>query len=108
MAILGNHIIRVGNDKDVKPLIGEKTRVVDLEQKPVIPGLIDAHVHPFGAGRALTVLDLKGLRKEQILEKVARKAKEAKAGDWIEAEGWDQGFWEEKEFPTRYELYTAS
>jgi len=104
VAILGNHIIRVGNGKDVKPLIGEKTRIVDLEQKSVIPGLIDAHVHPFGAGRALTVLDLKGLSKEQILEKVARKAKEAKTGDWIEAEGWDQGFWEEKEFPTKYEL----
>jgi len=104
VAILGNQIIRVGSDKDVKPLIGEKTRVIDLEQKSVIPGLIDAHVHPFGAGRALTVLDLKGLSKEQILEKVARKAKDAKTGEWIEAEGWDQGFWKEKEFPTRYEL----
>ena len=108
VAILGNHIIRVGNNKDVKPLIGEKTRIIDLEQKSVIPGLIDAHVHPFGAGRALTVLDLKGLSKEQILEKVARKAKEAKTGDWIEAEGWDQGFWKEKEFPTRYELDAAA
>ena len=104
VAILGNHIVRVGSDKDVKPLIGEMTRVVDLGQKSVIPGLIDAHVHPFGAGRALTVLDLKGLSKEQILEKVAGKAKEAKTGEWIEAEGWDQGYWKEKEFPTRYEL----
>ncbi len=104
VAISGNHIVRVGTDKDVKPLIGKKTRIVDLEQKTVIPGLIDAHVHPFGAGRALTVLDLKGLSKEQILEKVARKAKEAKTGEWVEAEGWDQGYWKEKEFPTRYEL----
>ena len=104
MAILGNRIISVGNDKDVEPLIGDKTKVIDLERKLVIPGLIDAHLHPFGAGRALIVLDLKGLTKKQILDKVAGKLKDVKKGDWIEAEGWDQGFWKEKEFPTRYEL----
>jgi hypothetical protein len=54
--------------KTLSLLIGKKTRIIDLEQKTVIPGLIDAHIHPFGAGRALTVLDLKGLSKEQILE----------------------------------------
>jgi len=104
VAIAGNRILRVGTDTEIKPLIGEKTKVIDLEQKLVIPGLIDAHVHPFGAGRALTILDLKGLDKEQILGKVAQRAKETKKGEWIEAEGWDQGFWKEKEFPTRYEL----
>ncbi len=104
VAIAGNRILRVGSDREVMPLVGDKTKVIDLEQKLVIPGLIDAHVHPFGAGRALTILDLKGLNKEQILEKVAQRAKETKKGEWIEAEGWDQGFWKEKEFPTRHEL----
>jgi predicted amidohydrolase YtcJ len=104
MAISGNRIIRVGVAKDMKPLIGEMTKVIDLEQKLLIPGFIDAHLHPFSAGRALTILDLKGLTKEQILEKVALKVKELKKGEWIEAVGWDQGFWKEKEFPTRYEL----
>jgi len=104
VAISGNRIVRVGSAKDVKPFIGEKTRVIDLGQKLVIPGLIDAHLHPFGAGRALTVLDLKGLSKEEILARVALKVKELKKGEWIEAEGWDQGFWKEKEFPTRQEL----
>jgi predicted amidohydrolase YtcJ len=104
MAISGNRIVSVGTDKVVETLIGEKTKVIDLAQKLVIPGLIDSHLHPFAAGRALTVLDLKGLTKEQILDKVARKVKELKKGEWIEAEGWDQGFWKEKEFPTRYEL----
>lgn len=103
-AIRGNRIISVGTNKEVKPFIGEKTKVIDLKQKLVIPGLIDAHVHPFGAGHALTILDLKGLNKEQILDKVARRAKEVEKGVWIEGAGWDQGFWKEKKFPTRYEL----
>lgn len=104
VAIRGNSIISVGTNKKVKPFIGEETKLIDLEQKLVIPGLIDTHVHPFGAGRALTILDLKGLSKEQILDKVARKAKEIEKGAWIEGRGWDQGFWKEKKFPTRYEL----
>jgi predicted amidohydrolase YtcJ len=108
VAISGNRIIGVGDAKEVKPFIGEKTKVIDLAQKLVIPGLIDAHLHPFGAGRALTILDLKGLSKEEILARVALKVKELKKGEWIEAEGWDQGFWKEKEFPTRQELDAAA
>jgi predicted amidohydrolase YtcJ len=104
IAIKGNKIFAVGKRAEIESLIGEQTKVVELEGKLVIPGFIDAHVHPFGAGHALTVIDLKGLRKEDILHKVAKKAKEIKDGDWIEGAGWDQGFWEKKTFPTRYEL----
>lgn len=104
VAIRGNRIISVGTNKDINPFIGEETKKIDLEQKSVIPGFIDAHVHPFSAGRALTVLDLKGLTKEQILDKVAQNAKETEKGAWIEGRGWDQGFWKEKKFPTRYDL----
>ena len=106
VAMLGNRIISVGSDKAVKPFIGERTKVIDLGQKLVIPGLIDAHIHPFGVGRALTrtELDLRGLTEEQILDKVAQRVKETKKGAWITGQGWDQGFWKGKEFPTKYEL----
>ncbi len=104
LALAGNKIIGVGDDQAIDSLIGEKTKVIDLKQKTVVPGFIDAHVHPFGAGRSLTILDLKGLNKQEILDRVARRVKEVKKGDWIEAGGWDQGFWKEKEFPARYEL----
>jgi len=104
VAISGNSIISVGTSKKVKPFVGEETKVIDLEQKLAIPGFIDAHVHPFSAGRSLTVLDMKGLTKEQILDKVAQKAKETEKGAWIEGRGWDQGFWQVKKFPTRYDL----
>ncbi len=106
VAIRGNTIIKVGTNKEVGPFIGDKTKVIDLEGKSVIPGLIDAHIHPFRVGRALmgADLDLRGLTKEQILDKVAQRVKETKKGAWITGEGWDQGFWKVKEFPTKYEL----
>ena len=46
LAFTGNTIVAVGDDTDVAPLIGPKTKVVDLVGKLVLPGLIDTHIHP--------------------------------------------------------------
>ena len=46
LAFTGNTIVAVGDDADVAPLIGPKTKVVDLAGKLVLPGLIDTHIHP--------------------------------------------------------------
>ncbi len=106
VAIRGGVIIKVGTDDEVRPLIGEETKVIDLGQKLAIPGFIDAHIHAFGVGSALTMraLDLRGLTKEQILEKVAQRAKTVEKGVWISGRGWDQAYWKVKTFPTRYDL----
>jgi len=42
----GNTIVVVGSDADVSPLIGSRTKVIDLGGKLVLPGLIDTHIHP--------------------------------------------------------------
>ena len=46
IAFTGNTIVAVGDDKDVTPLIGSGTKVIDLGGKLVLPGLIDTHIHP--------------------------------------------------------------
>ncbi|HET9313142.1 MAG TPA: amidohydrolase, partial [Nitrospira sp.] len=45
LAIVDGHFMRVGDNADVKPLIGPETEIVDLEGRLIIPGLNDAHVH---------------------------------------------------------------
>jgi len=106
VAIRGNTIVKVGTNKEIDSFVGEETKVINLEQKLVIPGLIDAHIHPFGVGRTLARagLDLRGLTKEQILDKVAQRVKEVEKGEWITGKGWDQAFFKEKKYPTRYDL----
>lgn len=54
VAIQDNKILFTGSDKDVQSLIGEKTQVIDLGGKMVLPGMIDSHIHPPG----LSLLDL--------------------------------------------------
>ena len=46
LAFTGNTIVAVGSDTDVAPLIGPKTKVVDLVGKLMLPGFIDTHIHP--------------------------------------------------------------
>src|SRR4051812_30558006 len=50
IAIRGGRIIYVGSDDGVKAYIGPETKKVDLNGRTLMPGLIDAHMHPLGAG----------------------------------------------------------
>jgi hypothetical protein len=45
-AVAGGKFVSVGTDEAVQPLIGPSTKVLDLAGKTVVPGFIDAHLHP--------------------------------------------------------------
>src|SRR5215469_1623668 len=46
LAVHGNSIVAVGSDPEVSALAGPKTKSVDLRGRVVLPGIIDAHIHP--------------------------------------------------------------
>ena len=46
VAINKDKIIAVGSNKEIRKLANKQTKIIDLEGKTVIPGLIDAHAHP--------------------------------------------------------------
>jgi predicted amidohydrolase YtcJ len=50
VAIRDGKFARVGADADVLPLAGSGTRVIDLQGRPVLPGLIDNHLHIIRGG----------------------------------------------------------
>ncbi len=45
VAISGNQIVAVGSDQEMNDYIGDTTRVVELNGRLVVPGLIDSHIH---------------------------------------------------------------
>ena len=52
VAVYGNRIVAVGDDAAVSSYIGPDTKVVELAGRSVLPGFIDAHIHPvLGAER---------------------------------------------------------
>jgi predicted amidohydrolase YtcJ len=50
LAIEQERIVAVGTDREIEPLIGPGTRVLDLAGKTILPGFIDSHVHLTATG----------------------------------------------------------
>lgn len=91
IAVKGNKIIRVEQQGRIgERWIGEKTRVIELDGRFVMPGFIDAHTHfaSFAAQEAdinlLRVNDDTGLVKE--LERVVERLD---PGEWITGGKWE-------------------
>ena len=43
VGIKGNKIVFVGKDEELKKIIDEKTILIDLKGRSLLPGLIDSH-----------------------------------------------------------------
>jgi predicted amidohydrolase YtcJ len=91
VAVRDGVIIAVGNEAELRPLIGPETRVVALDGEMLLPGFHDAHSHPVYAGLGSLECPLHGLgSRVAILEKLrACAASGERRGDWLVGSGWD-------------------
>jgi predicted amidohydrolase YtcJ len=46
VAVVGNRIVAVGNDATMEQYIGFSTKIIELNGRMLLPGFIDAHIHP--------------------------------------------------------------
>ncbi|MGC4072264.1 MAG: amidohydrolase [Nibricoccus sp.] len=95
IAIRGGRIVYVGSDDGVKAYIGPETTKVDLKGRTLLPGLIDAHMHPLGAGSQLLKcsLNYESLTVVEFQKRVQTCVDQAPPGgpdDWLEIVGWFQ------------------
>jgi len=58
LAVRGKSILATGSDADMRALAGPATRIVDLGGRVVLPGLIDAHIHPAQSAQDLDKCNL--------------------------------------------------
>lgn len=108
MAVKDGKVLYVGPERLTMNYKGNATRVVDLDGKTVIPGMIDSHAHLSGLGQALQIVDLTGTTSyDQVIARVVERAKTAPAGSWITGRGWDQNDWADTRFPTHEALSRA-
>ena len=109
VAIRKNKIIKVGTNQAVSKLIGKSTKVISLDGKTVVPGLIDTHIHVADFGRCLLWLDLTSVDSiKQLQSSIREKAKEIPAGKWIIGRGWNQNRFKEKRLPNLSDLNEAA
>lgn len=108
-AVVGERIVFVGSNKDVKKYIGSRTGVIRLEGKLVLPGLIDAHAHLHSLGEQLSYLNITGTsRYREVIDKVAERVKSVSPGEWIIGGRWDHNDWPGKAFPHHQALSDVS
>lgn len=108
LAVRGGRIAFVGSNRGALALAGPRTERLDLAGKTVIAGMVDAHAHLLGLGQALRTVDLTGTRSyDEVVARVAERAKTARTGEWIRGRGWDQNDWADTRFPTHAALSRA-
>ena len=105
VAIAGDRIVFVGSHTETQKWVRDKTRVIDLGGKTVVPGFIDSHYHFQGVGTRAFNLNLDGCKSlEEFLSRIQNWATGKQPGEWIVGRGWMEEDWPEKKFPTRSDL----
>ena len=107
VATKGNRILEVGKGDDISKLKDESTKVYEMGEKLVIPGIHDSHVHLVLAGLFNIYANLINARSEEEVCKIMRdwadKNPQPK-DEWVIGFSWYHVFWDEQVLPTKASL----
>jgi hypothetical protein len=84
VAVSGGRFAAVGSNVEVLRLAAARSRKLDLGQKTVLPGFIDAHAHPAYYGRChlkMAACDFPSIA--QVLDALRRRAAKTPPGEWV-------------------------
>ena len=95
IAVTGGKIVYVGSDAGVASYIDTQTQLIDLAGRMLMPGFIDAHMHPGDGGRAMTLCDLKyQTMTRKVFQETIQACLDADKGKgpdvWLEVGSWDR------------------
>jgi len=92
LAVRGGRIVYVGDDQGAKAFVGPATTVENAAGGLILPGLVDAHIHPLAttdlptcdlASRSITLKDLAPFVQDCI------HRFQIKPGEWVAVTGWN-------------------
>lgn len=110
VAVKDGKFVAVGASDAIRKLAGPSTTLVDLNQKLVVPGFIDAHTHPV---ETITMtrkwVDARFPRTASVKQALARtqdRLSQTPKGEWVfvACSSASQNKFEEKRLPTKAEL----
>ncbi len=108
IAIRGGKILAVGTNSEVMQFKGDQTKVISLNGKTVIPGLIESHVHALRAARGELLQPHQELNSvAEIQAWIREKVKDVPAGRWITVPRTDITRLKERRRPTPAEMDAA-
>lgn len=103
VAIIGDRIMTVGNDDQLRTVAGPQTRLIDLKGHAVIPGLMDNHLHGAGGGPGVDLSRARSLA--DVNAAVQARVQTSQPGDVIVSNSdWHEAQLEEQRLPLRDDL----
>jgi predicted amidohydrolase YtcJ len=95
LAVRGGRIVYVGGNDGAQALTGKRTRLIDLQGRMLMPGLVDGHMHPQSGGARLLncSLDYASLTIAQFQSRIQAcldKEKNADPQRWLIVVNWFQ------------------
>ncbi|RBP16448.1 hypothetical protein DFR50_10590 [Roseiarcus fermentans] len=88
VAVKGKRIVFVGDEAGVQPLLGPRTRVVDLSGKMLLPGFVEGHIHPLIGATLTRGVDLQLNSREEILAALEAYREKIGSVDVVRGFGW--------------------
>src|SRR6202140_3931923 len=111
VAIRDGRFLAVGSDREVMRLRGERTKLIDLNKRTVIPGLNDSHLHLIRGGLNYN-LELRWDGVPSLadgLRMLRDQARRTPTGQWVRVVGgWSEFQFAERRMPTLEELNAAA
>lgn len=110
MLVEDGHVIWTGDETEAEYTSAAGNpdcEIVDLGGRTVIPGFIDAHMHPMMLAeysRQIACMPPKIDSIEGLVYEIAKVADETPANGWIRGWGLDENKYKEKRMPNRYDL----
>jgi predicted amidohydrolase YtcJ len=111
IAIKDGVFTAVGHDRDIVPLAGPSTEIIDLRGRRVLPGLIDNHLHIIRGGLNFNMeLRWDGVRSlSDAMNMLKRQVAITPPPQWVRVVGgFTEHQFEEKRLPTIEELNAAA
>ena len=111
IAVEDGRITAIGTKENIIKLRTWKTKIVNLQGKTLMPGLIEAHCHPIATAVLSQVVNISGFTynsREEIMATIGAAVEKASPGKWVLAFGWDPVLVKDLHNPTLAELDSIS
>ena len=116
VAVEGDEIVAVGSRDEVLKFRGESTRVIELGERALVPGFIDAHGHMPFVGQLINMVNLSSPpvgtvnNMADVVDQLKAHIRERNIapGDWVYGYGYDDSLIAEGRHPNRDDLDRAS
>ena len=89
IAVKNGWIIDVGDNEEIKQHIGDKTKVIDLQGKTILPGAYDSHTHAALTGQQACAFDCTNVKDlASFLDMIKKAVAAAAPGEWVRGTGF--------------------